>query len=168
MGWKAFKHHYRIAHIVHVTDRGLCIGSPYIHDIIVVGTHGSLVKRYEWSGNSDLERYQREIEADPSLALKLMQTDDVFQKSVTVYTWSDGVVIEKQAEEVGWPNATHDGQLMYDNMFTDDPQKAARRAKEEAMAEVGFLVDRAGELKQGMTRLNARIRLLRTAIGGPA
>ena len=30
MGWKNIKEHYRIGHTVHVTDKGICIGSPYI------------------------------------------------------------------------------------------------------------------------------------------
>jgi len=37
MGWKNIKEHYRINHYVQVTEQGICIGSPYIHNIIVIG-----------------------------------------------------------------------------------------------------------------------------------
>lgn len=30
MGWKNVKEHYQIGHIVCVTSKGLCIGSPYV------------------------------------------------------------------------------------------------------------------------------------------
>ena len=47
MGWKNIKEHYRIGHAVQVTDAGICIGSPYIHNIIIIGVDGTLKKRTE-------------------------------------------------------------------------------------------------------------------------
>src|SRR5687768_3761792 len=100
MGWKNIKEHYRIGHSVCVTEQGICIGSPYIHDIIVIGLDGKLKKRYERDGsNEDLERYQQEIEADPALLKKLIDGPDRFTKDVTVYTFSDGEIIEKKCEQ---------------------------------------------------------------------
>jgi len=45
MGWKNVKEHYRIGHSVQVTEQGVCIGSPYVHNLIVVGLDGRFVKR---------------------------------------------------------------------------------------------------------------------------
>ena len=51
MGWKNVKEHYRIEHQVQVRAGRICIGSPYISEIIVIGADGML-----------------DLEADPKLA----------------------------------------------------------------------------------------------------
>jgi hypothetical protein len=138
MGWKNVKEHYRIGHTVQVTDKGICIGSDYIHDIIVVTPEGKVVKRYDGGGNEDLARYQREINSDPRVLQRLAETPDVFSASITVYTYGDGQVIEKQCETPGWPNVTHDGLMMYDNTFSTDKESVVDWAKEEAAAHLRY------------------------------
>lgn len=119
MGWKNVKNHYRIEHFVHLRNGNLCIGSPYIPDIIVVQPDGTLLK-VERSASADLQRYQNDIKADPATFQQLMQEPDQFDASITVYTYADGQILTQQCEEPGWPNVTHDGQLMYENThFTD-------------------------------------------------
>lgn len=134
MGWKNVKEHYRIGHIVQVTDAGICIGSPYIHNIIVIGKDGKVKKRYDGCCNDDLSRYQAEMDTDPTLLRMLVQQQDSFGKLVKVYTHSDGDVIEKWCEKIGWPNITCDGELMHDNTFSTDKQKVVEWAKKEAEA----------------------------------
>lgn len=138
MGWKNIKEAYRIGHTVHVTAKGICIGSPYISEIIVIGADGRLTKRYEDRGNEDLSRYQREMEADPDKLKRLIETPDTFGESITVFTFDEGDIIEKKCESVGWPNVTHDGQLMYENTFSTDLAKVVRWAKENADCGVKF------------------------------
>ncbi|MEQ9444720.1 MAG: hypothetical protein RJS98_04085 [Rhodospirillaceae bacterium] len=72
MGWKSFKEFYRIVHIVHITEEGLCIGSPHIHNIIVVAMDGTIIKRPTGSRNGDLARYQTEIDGDAETAKSLL------------------------------------------------------------------------------------------------
>lgn len=131
MGWKNVKDHYRIEHIVQVTEKGICIGSPYIHDIIVIGMDGKLCRRYEDGANKNLLRYQSEMEADLAKLQDLIAKPDTFEKSVTVYTYDDGI-IEKQCEEPGWPNVTYDGRLMYENTFSVDKDQVIAWAKRSA------------------------------------
>jgi hypothetical protein len=57
MGWKSVKEHYQIKHIVQVTDKGICVGSPYIHDVIIIGLDGKVLKRDREPSNDDLNRY---------------------------------------------------------------------------------------------------------------
>lgn len=119
MGWKNVKNHYRVRHFVHLRDGNVCIGSAYIPDIIVVRPDGSLLKE-DRSANPELQRYQNEIKADSATFQRLMQEPDQFAASIPVYTYADGQILTQQCEEPGWPNVTHDGQLMYENMhFTD-------------------------------------------------
>jgi hypothetical protein len=40
-----------------IAEQGICIGSPYVHNIIVIGMDGKIIKSCEGSLNQDLERY---------------------------------------------------------------------------------------------------------------
>ncbi len=143
MGWKNVKEHYRISHIVQVTEEGICIGSGFIHNLIVIGSTGELVKRYDSNADEHLERYQREMDADPEMLRLLAETPDTFSKSITVYTYEDGNILEKQCEELGYPNVTHDGFLMYENTYSTDKMEIVRMAIEgekNAIRTVGKII----------------------------
>jgi hypothetical protein len=74
--------------MVQVTSQGLCIGSGYVSDIIVIDpATGRLTKRYD-RGNDELSRYQRELEADPETLRRLIATPDQFARGVPVYTFA--------------------------------------------------------------------------------
>lgn len=139
MGWKNIKEHYQIEHIVHVSEEGICIGSGYITDLIVVGQDGALKKRFNERSNADLLRYQSEMDADPELLKRLVQSQDSFVQSIPVYTYEDGSILEKFCEEPGWPNATHDGCLMYENTFSTDKDQVVAWAKRNAEAHVNSM-----------------------------
>lgn len=133
MGWKNVKEHYRVQHTVQVTDAGICIGSPYIHNIIVIGADGKVKKPYgDGRSNEDLRRIQDEIDADPAMLLKMVLTVDTFDKSITVYTYGGGEIIECKCEELEWPNVTHGGSMMYENTFSADKSQVVKWAKNNA------------------------------------
>ena len=129
MGWKAVKEHYKIKHIVQVTEDGICIGSPYIHDIIRISFDGHVTKRDRSSANDDLKRYQAEFDADPETLKRLVQSPDTFKASIPVFTYRGGQILEKFCEELGWPHVTHDGLEMYENYFSTDKAKVVAWAK---------------------------------------
>lgn len=133
MGWKNVKDHYQVQHAVQVTDAGICIGSPYIHNIIVIGLDGVVKKRYE-SGrtNEDLRRIQDTFDADPEKLKELVLSPDSFDKTIPVYTYDGGDILEKKCEELGWPNVTHDGLMMYENTFSRDKDTVVAWAKRNA------------------------------------
>ena len=156
MGWKNVKEHYNIVHQVQVTIEGICIGSSYIHNIIVIGHDGTIKKRYD-SGrsNDNLRRYQMEMDDDPIKLKELVISDDVFPpQSFTVYTYSGSKIIEKQCEEIGWPNVTHDGLIMYENTFSTDRAEVVAWAVRNAECGVKCWQDRLA----GLAKDEARIR----------
>lgn len=160
MGWKNVKHAYRIRHIVHVTEQGVCIGSPYISDIIVIGLDGSILKRYDrdgWAtGQNDLARYQSELAADPARLQRLIAEPDHFEKSVPVFTYDGGRIIEKHCEEPGWPNVTHDGELMYDNRFSVDKAKVVEWAKTNADAGISMYARSIAQAREELSKLEQK------------
>ena len=156
MGWKNLKEHFRIEHMVQVTEAGICIGSPYIHDIIVVGMDGKILKRHDSNAGS-LGRYQTEIDADPDLARRLIETEDTFMASITVYTYAGAEIIEKQCEEPGWPNVTHDGLMMHENTFSTDRDQVVIWAKRNAQAGIDWRMDSIAETAARLTNLHQQL-----------
>lgn len=156
MGWKNIKEHYRIGHIVQMDSERLLIGSGYISDIIVVAPDGTIVKRYDRQ-SGDLARYQTEIESDPKTFAELLSAPDVFEKSIPVYTYSGADILEKQCEEPGWPNVTHDGELMYENTHSTNRDEIVWRAKRNASSAVSWRRRSLQELEEKL--LQAREEL---------
>lgn len=169
MGWKAIRDHFRIGHIVHVSDGRVCIGSPYVHDLIVIHDDGSLSGySLDTSGglpsNEDLARYVREMRADPELVRRLLVQEDQFDKSITVWTYDDeqAKAVQKFCEEPNWPNVTHDGQLMMDNTFYETAIEAARYGLRNARAGLRMLsrsLDRAAKDQQELCDLMAETEI---------
>lgn len=157
MGWKNVKEAYNIGHIVQVTDEGICIGSPYIHDLIVIGMDGRIKKHHDGRSNADLARYMQEFDADPEKLKQLVLSEDHFDSSVTVYTYDGGNILEKLCEKPGWPNVTHDGLLMYDNTFSTDRTAIIKRAIREAEAGERIFAEQIEEKKRELREREERL-----------
>jgi hypothetical protein len=157
MGWKNIKEHYKIGHIVQVTSEGICIGSPYIHNIIVIGLDGELKRRYDDRSNEDLSRYQSEMAADPEKLKRLIDAPDAFSRSVPVYTFDGGEIIKKRCEELKWPNVTHDGEMMYDNTFSADKDMVVQWAKEDAAGWIKLAKKRVEEVDREAVKAKERL-----------
>lgn len=165
MGWKNIKEHYRIGHLVQVTEAGICIGSPYVHDLIVISHTGEVVKTgdHQYS-NKDLCRYISEFNADPDKLKTLASSPDTFSKSITVFTYDGCEIIEKQCEEPGWPNVTHDGQMQYNNCFSATRSVVIEFARQEAAADVEMCEDRLCEARNTVKRYESRLNHARAVL----
>lgn len=162
MGWKRVKEHYRIEHIVHVSSKGLHIGSLLAPMLIEVGFDGQIVERCTMLSSENLMRYQTEIEADPATFRRLMQEEDVFSASIPVYTFRDAEIIEKRCEEVGWPNVTHDGDLMYDNQYSVDKVTVVAWAKRDAAIGIKYAHKFIEKAERDLLRHQTELADLRT------
>jgi hypothetical protein len=45
MGWKNIKEHFSIQHIVHIKNGKVCIGSPYINDLIIINSETGEIEK---------------------------------------------------------------------------------------------------------------------------
>ena len=156
MGWKAVKDHYRIEHFVRVEAGNICIGSLYIHDIIVIDPAGKIVKR-EAHGNRNLNRYLAEMDADPDKLAALIKSPDTFAAAIPVYTWENGQIIECLCEEPGWPNVTHDGRMMYENTFDTDRAKVVQWAVESTRSWIVAIEGRVIQAETDLIALESRL-----------
>jgi hypothetical protein len=154
MGWKNIKEHYRIGHIVAVENGNIIIGSGYVHDLLTVTKDGQL----KWgalspSKNDDLARYHAEMSADVEKLKELISAPDTFKCAKPVYTYAGGEIIETFCEEYGWPNVTHDGQIMYENTFSSDKAKVVKWAKRNAELGAEWRADRLAEISHDLARI---------------
>lgn len=155
MGWKRVKERYDIRHIVHISGGNLQIGSPYISDLIVVAPDGAFEKVYHHL-SGDLLRYQQAIEADPAEFARLFAEKDEFERSVPVYTYrtyKGAEIIETACEEFGWPNVTHDGQVMYDNTYFLERDKAVAAARKDAAAGLEWARERLEAARKELAKV---------------
>lgn len=159
MGVKSIKEHYKIVHIVHKEDGVIHIGSPLSPSIIVIGTDGVITKRNDsrWSSNADLERYQKEIDADASLFVQLLNQEDQFEQSITVYSWDGNDIVEELTEKVGWPNTTHSGVLQYDNSHYTDKSQAIQHTLSNLNSGIRVYTERVEDLKKEIVTTQDRI-----------
>ena len=153
MGWKSVRDHYRIVHGVQTTPEGICIGSPYIHNIIVIDRHGVIVKWDDRPLNADLIRYQQEMQADPETLRRMVAAKDTFSDSVSVYTYDGARIVEKRCEVPGWPNVTHDGLMMYENTFSTDRVQVVQWAKRNALAAASWRREAIAETEEKLASL---------------
>lgn len=118
MGWKAFKEHFKITHIVSIHDGVLRVGSAYIPDLVTISQETGKITVAE-AFSSFLSQYYPKLQAaDPNEILALLSAKDSFTVAIPVYCMKDGKLTEMFCEATGHPNVTHDGILMYEREFS--------------------------------------------------
>jgi len=146
MGWKNVKEHYDIKHIVQVTNAGICIGSPYVHNILTIRPDLSVVRSESIGHGEPFDSIVTAMNADRSKLRELIYSSDTFSASIPVYTFTyDGEIVEALCEQPGWPNLTHDGRIMYENTHFPDRQQAVAQAAKELDAVVENAANRCAE-----------------------
>lgn len=147
MGWKAVRDHYQITHTVQRRDGDIWVGSGYLPSALVIGPAGEIKKRYT-GPDEDLSRYQHEMDQDLAKLQQLVTMQDEFGEGLVVYTFDGGSIIEKRCDARGWPNVTHDGEVMYENSHFLTRAEAVERALANAVAARRSLEDRIAGLRE--------------------
>lgn len=83
----------------------------------------------------------------------LLASDDIFEASIPVYTWNGAEIIERYCEETGWPNVTHDGDLMYENQYSTDRSTVIEWARQNAILRAKRLADDVQEAEERLREL---------------
>jgi hypothetical protein len=157
MGWKSLKERFGITHIVQVNGKNLFIGSGYVHDLVTIDiltgkvTENSTFKRFL------LETYPDLLKAPPEEIISLLEKQDTFTHSIAVYTYDGSNIIEKQCENPGWPNVTHDGLVMYDNTFSTNKEEVVSWAKRSAKLGVKCTLERIKDVEEKLRTLRVQL-----------
>jgi hypothetical protein len=159
MGWKAVKEHYDIRHILgRYEGEGWCIGSPYVHALITIDTDARTIKPSSLiQAGDELDVLIRRFHADGEAFWSMWDTPDVFERALPVFTTREGVLVQAFCEDLGWPNATHDGWVMYDNTYFTDPLAAISDGKRDAEASIRYIEERLAQWEEEGARLRERL-----------
>lgn len=159
MGWRKFKEHFQIHHIVQLNDKGLCIGSPYIYNLATIDLNTGKVLPPPTDSFAKFlhENYPQILKADPNEILELLQAEDEFTASIPVYTYKDGEIIEKFCEIPNWPNVTHDGHIMYENTFSTEKDVVVGWAKRNADSAIENILYNIAEMEEKLAKYKAEL-----------
>lgn len=138
MGWKTLKTAYNIQHMVSVEADSIWIGSGHAPDLISISCKTGALTVSEANVGFLNRTYPQLAAATPLELLGCIHTRDEFESAITVFTFVGSKILVKQCETLGWPNVTHDGEVMYENTFSTDKQTVIDWAKSEAKLNVNF------------------------------
>jgi len=148
MGWKNVKEHYKIEHIVCVENGIINIGSPYVKDLIVIKPTGDVSWGHWDSDDQYLKRYYSELCSDKQKLIDLINSPDVFERSIRVFYFADGEIKTDFCETLGWPNVTHSGKLMYEGTFSTDYDTIVEKVKVDLGNEINYWEGRIIEARK--------------------
>jgi uncharacterized Zn finger protein (UPF0148 family) len=157
VGWKNIKERFGIAHIVFVEDVRMKVGSGDVRGLIEIDMNtGVVVVDPAWPEMK--HKYRDLFDATPEEILALVAKPDTFESSLPVFTYRGAEIIEKACEQYGWPNATHDGEVQYDNTHSADRATVVAWAKQSAAAEVAWLAERLERARQEAREIEERLK----------
>ncbi len=142
MGWKKFKEQYKIQDNVQINEKGLCIGSGYVPDLVVVNLKTGLIKENSTFSGFLKENYPQLLSVSPEEILKVLDSKDSFSNSLPVFTYDGSKIVEEKTEEYGYPNCTHEGNIQYENTYFKTRKEAVEKAKVNNAAGLS-LIERA-------------------------
>lgn len=132
MGWKTLKERFSISnHIVWADDKGVHIGSGFVSSLVLICATTGAIRQNEAFARFVEEYYPRLAAATPAERLDAIRAQDEFGELVTVFTYDNAAIIEKQCEVPNWPNVTVDGALI-DEAFSTDKLAIVLKAKRSA------------------------------------
>jgi hypothetical protein len=158
MGWKSLKEAYGITHIVKVEDDGIKIGSAYVGDLLTVKPDGTVIRSSILTNDQGpLSQVLEAMEEDRARLLEHLRATDVFERSLPVWTYENGRILELACEEHGWPNVTHDGRLMYENLFFEKREDAVTAAIRNAEYAVEGWTENVERAENDLAEKRARL-----------
>jgi hypothetical protein len=159
MGWKTLKEHFDIDHIVQIEDNFVCIGSGFVSDLVSVNRTTFKVTVNSTFDSSVLrdKALAKLVSSSKEEIKALLEAEDEFSASIPVYTYRGGEIIKKYCEEPGYPNVTHDGELMYENNFSESRDETISTAIKNAEAGINIQMQNIEDSKKELSLLERRL-----------
>ena len=128
---RALKHYLNdTKYIVCQNKTNICIGSPYISELIKINKKTlklSCAEIYSENGEPNFIipelneiYYKLKKLVDLGQIQEYLNGDDEIENKLPVYKEEDGEIIKTYTDAYGYPNLTIDGYLMYDNLYFKD------------------------------------------------
>lgn len=92
----------------------------------------------------------------PEIKQLLDAPDNFSPRPVTVFTYEGGRIREAFCDVPGWPNVTHEGLLMYENLYSTCKKTVVRWALRHATCSVEVIEQRVADLEKELFLLKER------------
>ncbi len=144
------------------------VGSPLCHDLISVNKKTLKIKYaldtfHEGRralGNPELEFIWDKLHelVDNGQIRDIIDGDDVIENPITVYTVTDGKLIETYTDKFGYPNVTASGETMYENTHYTDKLDAIAYGIREHKAGIEIWDRRRKDLDEKLENANKHLQ----------
>lgn len=136
-------------YIIHETQEHICVGSPYVSNLISVHKD-SLEMKYALDTFREGKRSLRKKELvaiweqlehliSTGEIQEIIQGEDVINAPLPVFTYDqDYRIVESVTDSYGWPNTDIRGELMYDNTWFATKNEAIQKAIKECEAVIAW------------------------------
>lgn len=125
---RALKHYLNdTKYIVCQNETNICIGSPYIPELIKINKKTLKLSCMELNYENDEPNfivpelndiyYKLKKLVDSGQIQEYLNGNDEIEKKLPVYKEEDGEIIETYTDAYGYPNLTIDGYVMYENEY---------------------------------------------------
>lgn len=152
MGFKAFKEHFGIDdHIVSVHNKIISIGTDFISTLVSIDMQTGAILLNDIFSEFLAQKYPKILHSTNEERLALIQIEDQFSQSITVYFACNGQVVEKQCEELGFPNVTHDGEIMCQTTHYENKADAVEYARKNLHYQIKNHEESVADLEANLT-----------------
>lgn len=161
MGWKNVKTHYGIRQFIHVQDGQILIsvmGPSNIIPVIRINSDGIASMVSEAWCSDYLSHLFETLAREPDLLRTLIEKPDRFEHSIRVYTYQNDTIWSTECEQLGWPNVTHEGRLMYVHRYSPDREQVLQWATEEAKNRVADLEKEMAKIRDTFSVASIAVR----------
>jgi len=161
MGWKNIQQAFEIKrHIVTAYPGGVAIGTASIPNLIQIDGQSGTVMPHEFWPMFAENQYPAIQAAGAQELRELISTPDHFDIFIPVYTFEHGKIIQRFCEKPGYPNVTHDGHLMHENLYSTEydlvlqyAQRIINLEVKCAKSQVEKLEDELGKWRDKLTEV---------------
>lgn len=161
MGLKTLRAKYNIHHpLFHIEIGRACIGSGAISALCSIDLKTGEISHHP-AFPEIREEYPELFSVPPEELKALLEAEDEFEAYLPVYAVKEGELVQYFCEELGFPNTTHCGKLMYQNRFSSDPLEVVEWARENAEAGISLKQDRNKQLQKELARNQEQTKLLK-------
>jgi hypothetical protein len=104
-------------YIICLSKNNICIGSRFIPELITININTLKIESTYSFKDERLEIIWNKLNdiINSGDILNIINGNDSIENMFPVYSVKNGKLIEQYTDIFGWPNSTHDGELMYEN-----------------------------------------------------
>ena len=145
MGWKTFKEKFKINdHIVSLDGNQIAIHDMDLFTVATINVNtGEITEILE----GEIDQYEELLSASKSDLIEAAQCNDVFEKSVKLYSYYKKEIVEHQCENPLTSKVTHAGDLIIDGVHHRSKEGALSHRARNIKLEINYLREFSREMK---------------------